>query len=315
MRQKITPEFMNPVIRAWANACRPKTLPLACMAILVGSSLALASDSFSWPVLLLALLTACLLQALSNLANDYGDGMRGVDNAQRLGPVRALQSGALSSRHLQLSLFVVAALCIVSGLALVRVARLDSSSLLLFALLGALSIVAALTYTLGRRPYGYAGLGDVSVWLFFGCLAVLGTVYLHGAALHAALLLPASACGFLAAAVLNVNNMRDIDNDRHCGKHTLAVRLGLPAARQYHQVLLVAALVLFFTYLCLSALSLATALLFLAAALAVHLHARAIRQASTPTDMAPLLPAMVGCSVLVNGWFIVCLLIPALFLV
>ena len=299
---------MNPVIRAWADACRPKTLPLACMSILLGSGLAFVAGAFSLAVLLLSLLTACLLQVLSNLANDYGDGMRGVDNTQRLGPQRALQSGALHPRQLRLSLFLVSALCLASGLALIRVAGLGTADLLVFGLLGILAIIAALTYTLGRKPYGYAGLGDAAVWLFFGCLGVIGSYYLHAAPLHAGLLLPASACGLLAVAVLNVNNMRDIDNDRHCGKYTLAVRLGLPFAQLYHQWLLLAALLLFFVYLLLSDFPAVYSALFLLTLIPVWRHLMAVRHAANPAQMAPQLPVMVGCSVLVNVWFVIILL-------
>lgn len=299
---------MNRTLRAWAAACRPKTLPLACMSILVGSALALSAGTLSWPVLALSFCTAGLLQVLSNLANDYGDGLRGVDDSNRLGPVRALQSGMLTPAQLKLSLFIVAVLAIISGLWLIQAAALDAADVLIFSLLGVLSIIAALTYTLGRKPYGYAGLGDASVWLFFGCLGVLGSCYLHGAALHASLLLPASACGLLAVAVLNVNNMRDIDNDRSHGKHTLAVRLGLSRAQLYHQALLLAALLLFFIYLAVNH-SFFPSLLFLLAGIPVHRHAKAIRRVQSSAQMAPLLPAMVGCSMLVNGWFCLVLLL------
>lgn len=300
---------MNSVISAWTVACRPRTLPLACMSILVGSVLAWSAGSFSWPVLVLSFCTAGLLQILSNLANDYGDGLRGVDNGSRLGPVRALQSGTLTPAQLKLSLFVVAALAVVSGFWLIRAAGLGAAGLLVFSLLGVLSIIAALTYTLGRKPYGYAGLGDVSVWLFFGCLGVLGSYYLHGAALHTSLMLPASACGFLAAAVLNVNNMRDIDNDRSHDKHTLAVRLGLRRAQQYHLALLLASLLLFFAYLITRHTSDLLSLLFLLAGIPAHRHAKAVNQAKTSVQMAPLLPAVLGCSMLVNGWFCLILLL------
>ncbi len=299
---------MNRTLRAWAAACRPKTLPLACMSILVGSVLALSAGTLSWPVLALSFCTAGLLQVLSNLANDYGDGLRGVDDSNRLGPVRALQSGMLTPAQLKFSLFIVAVLAIISGLWLIQAAALDAADVLIFSLLGVLSIIAALTYTLGRKPYGYAGLGDASVWLFFGCLGVLGSCYLHGAALHASLLLPASACGLLAVAVLNVNNMRDIDNDRSHGKHTLAVRLGLSRAQLYHQALLLAALLLFFIYLAVNH-SFFPSLLFLLAGIPVHRHAKAIRRVQSSAQMAPLLPAMVGCSMLVNGWFCLVLLL------
>ncbi len=296
---------MRLTLQAWLGAGRPKTLPLAWLAILIGSLLALAEGAFSWPVLLLSLLTASLLQILSNLANDYGDGMRGVDNQQRLGPVRALQSGMLNARQLRGSLFLVAGLSITSGLALMYVAALDPFGLLLFVGLGLLAIIAALTYTLGRRPYGYAGLGDVSVWLFFGCLGVLGSCHLHGVALSASLLLPAAASGFLAVAVLNVNNMRDLENDARCGKYTLAVRLGFRCAQLYHFVLLGAALLLFAVYLLIYSHPGWLNAVFLFAVVPVYRHGRAVWRAGNPAGMAPLLPAMVSCAVVVSLLFAV----------
>lgn len=301
---------MNPVARAWLEASRPKTLPLAWMAIVVGSLLALAAGSWSWPVLLLSLLTATLLQILSNLANDYGDGLRGVDNAQRLGPRRALQSGLLRPRQLRRALRLVTALSMGSGLALIWFAELDTSAIVAFIACGVLAIIAALTYTLGHRPYGYAGLGDLSVWLFFGLLAVLGSYCLHGAPLTPALLLPASACGLLAVGVLNVNNMRDIDSDRAGGKHTLPVRLGLRQARIYHLLLLLGALLSYLLYLASKGAPYWQAFVFLAAAWPLVRHANAVWQAATPAAMAPLLPAMLGCAVQVNALFAVLLLLP-----
>lgn len=303
---------MNFSPHAWLDASRPKTLPLAWMAILLGSLLAFHHGALSWPVLLLALLTASLLQILSNLANDYGDGMRGVDNAHRLGPVRALQSGAISPGQLRASLSVVSALAIVSGLGLLYFARLDRSAVLTFIGLGAMAIVAALTYTLGRRPYGYAGLGDLAVWLFFGCLAVSGSYYLHGAPLEPGLLLPASACGLLAVAVLNINNMRDLDNDRDCGKFTVPVRLGLGRARHYHLLLLAAAWLQYALYLMTEDLQLWLAALFVLALWPLTRHARAVRAAAASPQMAPLLPAMVGCALKVNALFVLILILATL---
>ncbi len=303
---------MNFTLRAWLDASRPKTLPLAWMAILVGSLLAFHHGRLSWVVLGLSLLTATLLQVLSNLANDYGDGMRGVDNAARLGPVRAMQSGTISAQQLRRSLLLVSALCMASGLGLLYVAHLDLRTVLVFVGLGAVAIIAALTYTLGRKPYGYAGLGDLAVWLFFGGLAVTGSYYLHGAALEPVLLLPASACGLLAVAVLNINNMRDLDNDQRCGKFTVPVRLGLKRARHYHLLLLLAAWLQYWLYLLSRGADHPTlwlAGLFLLAAWPLARHALAVRHASTPAQMAPLLPAMVGCAIQVNGLFVLLLVL------
>lgn len=299
-------------LRAWLDACRPKTLPLACLAIITGTVLAFEQGYFSAPVLLLALLTACLLQVLSNLANDYGDGLRGVDNAQRLGPVRALQSGALSPRQLQGSLVLVALLTLLSGITLLCLAKLSASAWLWFLLLGVLALIAALTYTLGQRPYGYAGLGDLAVWLFFGLLGVLGSGHLQGTIFSPWLLLPAGASGLLAVGVLNINNMRDIDNDASHGKRTLAVRLGLAAARRYHYSLLALAWLLFAVYLLSGARQLESLAIFVPAAWPLWRMARAVHQADSSAAMAPLLPRMVGCASLVGLLFALALLLPLL---
>lgn len=303
---------MKLAVQAWLDASRPKTLPLACLAILTGSALALAQGAFIWSVLILSLLTACLLQILSNLANDYGDGLRGVDDQQRIGPVRALQSGALSATQLRQALFLVAAGSVASGLLLLSAAKVNASHLLLFVVLGVLAIGAAITYTVGRKPYGYAGLGDLSVWLFFGCLGVLGSCFLHGVQLSPQLLLPASASGLLAVGVLNINNMRDIDNDQRHGKRTLAVRLGLSRARYYHYVLLAAAWLLFAAYLYLQADSNWFGLLFVLALLPLWQLAASVRKAASPLQMAPLLPRMVVCAVVVSLLFAAPLLASSL---
>lgn len=294
---------MKHAAQAWLDASRPKTLPLAGLAILVGSVLALAKGAFIWPVLFLSLLTACLLQILSNLANDYGDGLRGVDNQQRLGPKRALQSGALSASQLRGSLVLVATACIASGLLLLTAAQLSTYSLVMFILLGALAIAAAIAYTLGRKPYGYAGLGDLSVWLFFGCLGVLGSSFLHGVTISHDLLLPAAASGFLAVAVLNINNMRDIENDRSHGKRTLAVRLGLAKAKRYHYLLLSIAWLLFAVYLWLQLGSSWITLLFVLAIWPLWRNADLLAKAEDSAKIAPLLPKTVGCAVTVSLLF------------
>lgn len=299
---------MTTAFKAWLDAGRPKTLPLALIAILTGSVLALVQGAFSWPVLLLSLFTACLLQILSNLANDYGDGLRGVDNPQRLGPLRALQTGALTATQLRRSLFFTAGLCLCSGLALLLSAGLDGTRLLTFLALGLLAIAAAVTYTVGRQPYGYLGLGDLSVWLFFGCLGVLGSFYLHQAPLSAAMLLPASASGMLAVAVLNINNMRDIDNDATHGKRTVAVRLGLQRAKIYHCLLLGLAALQWLAFLWLNARATWSLLLFLPALLLMGRHCRCVLATRSPVAMAPLLPAMVGCAVATSLLFAVALL-------
>lgn len=237
-------------MKAWLSAFRLRTLPLAVSSILVGSALACSADhwryggpaSFRPGILFLALLTAVLLQVLSNLANDLGDHQHGTDNADRIGPQRAVQSGAISPAAMKRAMVLCGLLALASGIALIVSAfGLDGRTLVFFGI-GLLAIGAAVKYTFGKNPYGYAGLGDISVFLFFGIVGVCGTYYLHTRHLHPAVLLPAAAFGLLSAGVLNVNNMRDIHNDAASGKRTLVVRMGSANARTYHTVLVVGGL-------------------------------------------------------------------------
>ncbi|MBZ5488433.1 1,4-dihydroxy-2-naphthoate polyprenyltransferase [Halomonas aquamarina] len=237
---------------AWLLAARPRTLPLACASILLGSGLAAHLGSFHAGVFLLTLLTAISLQILSNLANDYGDAVSGADDHARIGPVRAVSSGLLSPQAMRRGMIVTAIVAALSGLSLLVTAFGNQwGHVVAFILLGAAALLAAVTYTvgLGGTPYGYRGLGDISVFLFFGLLGVLGTYYLHTQQLSVLALLPAATCGLLSAAVLNVNNVRDIESDARNGKITLAVKLGRTNAINYHWALLGAALLLTVVYL------------------------------------------------------------------
>ncbi len=224
----------------WLSAARPRTLPLALACIILGTGLAWAYGSFRWTVTLFCVLTAILLQILSNLANDYGDSLHGADHVERKGPKRAVQSGRVTPAAMRRAIVLIAALTILSGLLLLWFAfgRDAFSSTLLFVLLGGAAIGAAITYTAGRLPYGYAGLGDIAVLIFFGWVGVLGSYFVQTGRFDLALFLPATACGLLAVAVLNVNNIRDLDSDRVAGKYSIPVRLGLRRARVYHWLLL-----------------------------------------------------------------------------
>ena len=218
----------------WFSTARPKTLPLALASILVGSALAAWQSKFDWLTTLLALITTVLLQILSNFANDYGDHVKGSDTVERIGPLRAIQHGAINGKQLKIALIVVAFLSFLSGSILIGYAYQSWQDLLVFGGLGVLAIVAAITYTIGKKPYGYLGLGDISVLIFFGFLAVLGTFYLQTHQLFPSLLLPALGCGLLSVAVLNINNLRDIYQDQKAGKNTLIVRIGRQNGRIYH---------------------------------------------------------------------------------
>lgn len=225
-------------MKPWLHAFRLRTLPLALSGILVGSALAASIGRFRGDVMALALLTAVLLQVLSNLANDLGDHEHGTDNADRVGPQRAVQSGAIAPAAMKRAMIICGALALVSGIALILVAFGWSVRTLVFFGIGLLALAAAVKYTYGKNPYGYAGLGDLSVLLFFGFVGVGGTFYLHAGSLPWPVLLPAGAFGLLAAGVLNTNNMRDRVNDAASGKRTLVVRLGGERAKNYHTVLL-----------------------------------------------------------------------------
>ena len=230
---------------SWLRAARPRTVLLSLSGILTGGFLAYAEcpGTNNWIVVFCAL-TAITLQILSNLANDYGDFKKGVDNAHRTGPERALQSGALTERQMLMGIVVTAVLALAFGALLIFVfARLTWHEIAAFAVLGLAAIAAALCYTLGKHPYGYQGLGDLFCFLFFGWVAVAGTYYLATRCLDFTILLPASALGLLSNAVLNINNMRDYENDRASGKNSLVVIMGLKNAFVYHCLLIVLAFV------------------------------------------------------------------------
>ena len=227
--------------KAWVSAFRLRTLPLAMAGIILGSFLAVAEGSFSWDISLFAVLTAVLLQILSNLANDYGDFSKGTDNANRVGPTRALQSGAISQKEMKLALVTSSLLTLASGIYLLWLSF--GSEKLIYALIflgiGLLSIWAAIKYTVGKSAYGYHGLGDFFVFIFFGWVSVVGVYFLQVQTIDLPVFLPASALGLLSAGVLNLNNTRDIINDKASGKITLAVKLGYENARKYQMFLFV----------------------------------------------------------------------------
>ena len=229
-------------MKVWISAFRLRTLPLALASIGMGAFLAAADGVFCWNVFLLCALTTILLQILSNLANDYGDAIHGADSQDREGPKRAVQSGQISPQAMRLALVIFSILAFGSGLLLLWVALDDFGKVFwVFLGLGLAAIAAAITYTAGWRPYGYAGLGDLSVLIFFGWLAVLGSYYLFAQTFSWLLVLPATSIGLLSVGVLNVNNIRDIASDQLAGKFSVPVRIGRPRAVIYHYILLTSA--------------------------------------------------------------------------
>ncbi|MFP1723857.1 1,4-dihydroxy-2-naphthoate polyprenyltransferase [Lonsdalea quercina] len=288
--------------QAWLDSLRPKTLPLAFASIVTGSAIAGLQSSFKPGVALLALLTAGLLQILSNLANDYGDAVKGSDTETRIGPLRGIQTGAISLTELRNALIVTVLLTIVSGLFLVVLACEKPVDIVVFLGLGLMAILAAITYTVGNRPYGYIGLGDISVLIFFGWLSVAGSYVLQTGHFDSIVMLPATACGLLATAVLNINNLRDIDNDRLSGKNTLAVRLGARKARRYHMLLLMAAPLCLGLFALIYLQSLAGWLFILSLPLLVK-QGRYVLRETTAFSMRPMLEKTVKCALLTNILF------------
>ena len=223
---------------AWLHAVRLRTLPLALASIFAGSFLAAWQKDFRWEILLLASLTTIFLQILSNLSNDYGDTVHGADSAERQGPVRAVQSGLISLPEMKRAMYIFGFLSLISGLLLLYFAVQDLLLFAVFLALGLAAIWASVSYTSGKNPYGYAGLGDISVFLFFGLLGVLGTFFLHTLGYEPLTMLIAIALGLFSTAVLNINNIRDIESDQKAGKRSIPVRIGRKAAVQYNWALL-----------------------------------------------------------------------------
>ncbi|MDH2925815.1 1,4-dihydroxy-2-naphthoate polyprenyltransferase [Lonepinella koalarum] len=277
-------------MKAWFDTIRPKTLPLAVAIILTGSALAQWHGTLNWSVTLLCLLTATLLQIVSNFANDYGDYQKGSDTAERIGPLRGIQQGQMTATQLRNGLMAVCVASFISGASLIALAYETTQDLIAFAILGVLAILAAITYTVGKKPYGYLGLGDISVFLFFGLLAVCGTYYLQAHSLDWSIFLPAAACGFLSTAVLNINNLRDIEQDRKAGKNTLIVRIGAENGRIYHCILLSSAVLCYAIF----AIVHKPLLLIIIAIIAVLLakHARFVYQQKDPMALRPMLGKM-----------------------
>lgn len=226
--------------KSWIKAARPRTLPLALAGIIMGCGLAWFYGAIDTLVSALALLTATLIQVFSNFANDYGDSQKGTDNENRVGPTRTIQGGEISLKEMKSGMILIGLLSFISGVLLVYFGTWASSKIAFFSFigLGILSLIAAYFYTAGKKSYGYVGLGDFAVFLFFGLLPVIGVFYLNTGEFAFEIVLPALSIGLFSTGVLNLNNMRDIDNDQQSGKITLAVRMGTQKSRLYHSLLI-----------------------------------------------------------------------------
>ncbi|RFN57653.1 1,4-dihydroxy-2-naphthoate octaprenyltransferase [Marixanthomonas ophiurae] len=242
-------------LRAWVSAARLRTLPLSISGILTASAVAISEENFNLTICILAIITTLGFQILSNFANDYGDGVKGTDNADRVGPMRAMQSGILKAKDLKIGMIVTGALTLLIATILIFSAFGNENFLLSFIFfnLGIAAIIAAVTYTVGKKAYGYRGMGDLFVFLFFGLLGVMGCYFLFSKSLGDLIVLPAIVIGLLSAAVLNLNNMRDRLSDAKVNKNTLAVVLGGVRVKHYHTSLIIGGFSIASLYLLLKA--------------------------------------------------------------
>jgi 1,4-dihydroxy-2-naphthoate octaprenyltransferase len=249
-------------MKHWIEAARLRTLPLSVSGIIVGSMYALRptdaietpTDVFSWTLFAFAILTTLGLQILSNFANDYGDGMKGTDNADRVGPQRAIQSGVITPRAMKRAIIITSVLTLISAIVLIYFAFGETNLVysLFYLVLGILAIASAIRYTVGNTAYGYRGFGDLFVFVFFGLVSTLGVNFLYSKEIELLLILPATAIGLLSVGVLNLNNMRDEESDRKSNKNTIVVKIGGAKAKQYHYFLIITAMVLVLLFAVLS---------------------------------------------------------------
>lgn len=240
-------------MKHWIEAARVRTLPLSVSGIIVGSFYAMSQGMFNWNIVAFALLTTLGLQILSNFANDYGDGIKGTDNEDRVGPKRAIQSGAISPEAMKKAMVITSLITLTFALLLIYFAFKESYLWysLFFLALGMVAIASAIRYTVGTTAYGYRGYGDVFVFVFFGLVSTFGVYFMFSKSLDLLLLLPATAIGFLSVGVLNLNNMRDEESDKKVGKNTIVVKNGGAWAKKYHFFLVISAMlmVLVFAFL------------------------------------------------------------------
>ena len=280
-------------INSWISAARLRTLPLSISGIIVGTTIAVSEGVFNIIIFSLALATTLGLQVLSNFANDYGDGVKGTDNEDRVGPQRALQSGLITQKEMLQGIIITAIVTLLFAILLIYVAfgRENLGYALFFFLLGIAAIAAAIKYTVGKSAYGYRGLGDVFVFIFFGLVAVYGSYFLYAHQWNWLVLLPAFSIGFLSMGVLNLNNMRDRASDEKAGKITLVVKLGAKNAKNYHYALILGAILclVLFTVLNLESIN---DFLYLPAFIPLILHLKRVVENENATLLDPELKVL-----------------------
>lgn len=274
--------------KTWVSAARLRTLPLSVSGILVGTAIAARQEYFNPAIFSLALATTLGFQILSNFANDYGDFVKGTDNDERVGPKRTLQSGLITEKEMFYGMVITALVTFFFAVSLIYIALGTENFLftLFFLILGILAIAAAVKYTVGDSAYGYRGLGDVFVFVFFGLVGVYGCYFLYTLEWNWIVLLPSITVGALSAGVLNLNNMRDRRSDELARKHTLVVKIGPERAKQYHYLLIILA---FSSLVLFSALTFQGMddLVYLIAFIPLLLHLKRVMENKNPESLDP----------------------------
>lgn len=272
----------------WLSAARLRTLPLSLSGIILASFLAASDGFFNWKIFIFAMLTTVGFQVISNFANDYGDGVKGIDNDDRVGPTRGLQSGDITPKQMKNAIIITTLITLIIAVILIYLSfgKENFAYSLLFFVLGLLSIIAAIKYTVGKNAYGYSGLGDIFVFLFFGLLSVCGTYFLYTKTLDFTIFLPAFSVGLLSVGVLNLNNMRDYNSDKKSNKKTLVVKNGLKFAKYYHYFLLFAAFLFSVIFIVIHFTSYKQ-FLFIFAFIPIFLHFKTVYQNKDPVTLDP----------------------------
>lgn len=289
---------------SWVSAARLRTLPLSISGIIVGTVLAAHQGYFNIAIFSMALGTTLGLQILSNFANDYGDGVKGTDNLDRIGPARALQSGLISPKEMKQAIVVTAAVTLFLAILLIYTAFGSENFYyaIVFFILGVAAITAAIKYTVGNSAYGYRGLGDLFVFIFFGLVAVYGSFFLYTHQLDWKVFLPACSIGFLSAGVLNLNNMRDRLSDEKSGKNTLVVKMGDKLSKNYHYSLIIGAILCFLVFSVLTANDF-TDFIYVFAFIPLLLHLKRVIQNKSPALLDPELKILALTTFLVSVLF------------
>ena len=305
-------------MKHWIEAARLRTLPLSVSGIIVGSMYALAhptdeiltpTDVFNWRLFGFAILTTLGLQILSNFANDYGDGIKGTDNEDRIGPKRTIQSGLITPAAMKRAIIITSLLTLLSAIALIYYAFRDTNLFysLFYLALGILAILSAIRYTVGNTAYGYRGYGDLFVFVFFGLVSTLGVNFLYSKQLDFELILPAIAIGFLSVGVLNLNNMRDEVSDRKAGKNTIVVKIGGEKAKKYHYFLIIGAMVSILVFAVVSNFKF-DQYLFLLAYIPLTNHLITVSKNQEPRDLDPELKKLALSTFLLSVLLSLCMI-------